>query len=116
MFEEEEEESKCYMDSGELKQLIDKTFVLQYLAMKTLDKDSLENEITQQQIQENMVEQMIEKMVDMDVEITEQQLQQMISNKYEVIKYKKTAIIKEIQQIFKKHIEKYETQIEQRRK
>jgi len=38
----------------------------------------------------------------------------MISEKYEVIKYKKTEIIKEIQQIFKKYIEKYEEQVEKR--
>lgn len=111
----EDEEIKNYTDTGELKQFVDETFLLQYLAMKTLDEDMQENEITQQEIQETMVEQMIEKMVDMDVEVTEQQIQQMIANKYEVIKYKKTEIIKEIQQIFKKHIEKYETQVEKRR-
>ena len=70
-----------------------------------------------------MVEQMLEKMVDMDEDESEnvndngsaeQQLIQMISDKYEVIKYKKTEIIKEIQQIFKKHIEKYEEQVEKR--
>ena len=37
------------------------------------------------------------------------------ANKYEVIKYKKTEIIKEIQQIFKKHIEKYEDRVNKRR-
>lgn len=113
---DEEEEKKSYIDDGELKQFIDETFLLQYLAMKTLDEDNMESESTQHEIQETMVEQMIEKMVDMDVEITEQQLQQMISSRYEVIKYKKIEIIKEIQQIFKTHIEKYEKQIEQRRK
>lgn len=113
---DEEEEKRDYIDDGELKQFIDETFLLQYLAMKTLDEDNMESESTQHEIQETMVEQMIEKMVDMDVEITEQQLQQMISSRYEVIKYKKIEIIKEIQQIFKTHIEKYEKQIEQRRK
>ena len=111
----EDEEIKNYTDTGELKQFVDETFLLQYLAMKTLDEDLQENEITQQEIQETMVEQMIEKMVDMDVEVTEQQIQQMIANKYEVIKYKKIEIIKEIQQIFKKHIEKYEENVNKRR-
>ena len=110
----EDEEIKNYTDTGELKQFVDETFLLQYLAMKTLDEDLQENEITQQEIQETMVEQMIEKMVDMDVEVTEQQIQQMVAEKYEVIKYKKTEIIKEIQQIFKTQIEKYEEQVEKR--
>ena len=113
---EEDSENRNYTDEGELKQLVDETFLLQYLAMKTLDDDQLENEVTQKQLQENIVEQMIEKMVDMDTEITEDQLQRMIVGKYEVVKYKKMEIIKDIQQIFRSHLEKYEEQIEQRRK
>ena len=55
----EEEEHQSYTDSGELKQLIDETFLLQYVAMKTLDEDQKENEATHQEIQETMVDQMI---------------------------------------------------------
>ena len=61
-----------------------------------------------------MVDHMIEKMVDMDVEVSQEDLTQMIAQRYEVIKYKKLEIIKEIQQIFKKQIEEYEEQIEKR--
>ena len=120
---EETEENKNYMDQGELKQFIDETFLLQYLAMKTMDEDRKENEATYQELKEKLVEQMLEKMIDMEDDEseningksdTEQQLIQMISEKYEVIKYKKTEIIKEIQQIFKKYIEKYEEQVEKR--
>lgn len=115
-----EEENRDYMDTGELKQFINETFLLQYLAMKTIDKDRTENEVTYQELKEKMIEKMIEKVVDIEqetenisgVDTTEQQLIQMISNKYEVVKYKRTEIIKEIQQIFKKYIEKYEEQIE----
>ena len=112
----EEEEHLDYNDNGELKQFIDETFLLQYIAMKTLDEDKQENQTTHQEIQEAMVDQMIEKMIDMDVEVTEQDLTQMIAQRYEVIKYKKTEIIKEIQQIFKTHLERYEEQIEKRGK
>ena len=80
----EEEEVKSYTDTGELKQFIDETFLLQYIAMKTLDEDQQENQDTHQEIQETMVDQMIEKMIDMDVEVTEQQLTQMIAQRYEV--------------------------------
>lgn len=118
---ENADENKDYMDQGELKQFIDEAFLLQYLAMKTIDEDRKESEATYQELKENIVEQMIEKIVDMEedetenvnnAESTEQQLIQMISEKYEVIKYKKTEIIKEIQQIFKKYIVKYEEQVE----
>lgn len=115
-----EEENRDYMDTEELKQFINETFLLQYLAMKTIDEDRTENEVTYQELKEKMIEKMIEKVVDIEqetenisgVDTTEQQLIQMISNKYEVVKYKRTEIIKEIQQIFKKYIEKYEEQIE----
>ena len=118
---ENADENKDYMDQGELKQFIDEAFLLQYLAMKTIDEDRKESEATYQELKENMVEQMIEKIVDMEEDETEnvnnagsaeQQLIQMISEKSEVIKYKKTEIIKEIQQIFKKYIVKYEEQVE----
>ena len=91
--------------------------------MKTMDEDRKENEATYQELKEKLVEQMLEKMIDMEDDESEningksdaeQQLIQMISEKYEVIKYKKTEIIKEIQQIFKKYIEKYEEQVEKR--
>lgn len=117
------EENRDYMDQGELKQFIDEAFLLQYLAMKTIDEDRKENEAAYQELKEELVEQMIEKMIDMEDDESEningksdaeQQLIQMISEKYEVIKYKKTEIIKEIQQIFKKYIEKYEEQVEKR--
>ena len=39
----EEEEHQNYTDNGELKQFIDESFLLQYIAMKTLDEDEKEN-------------------------------------------------------------------------
>lgn len=100
-------ENEDYIDTGELKQLVDETFMLQYLVMKTLDEDKIETEEKREQIQENILDQMIEKMVDMNTELTSQELKQMIASKYEVIKYKKMEILREIQNIFKKHIDDY---------
>lgn len=110
----EEEEKQNYTDNGELKQFIDETFLLQYIAMKTLDEDPKENEITQQEIQKTLVDQMIDTMMDMGTEINENELSQMFAQRYEVIKYKKMEIIKEIQLIFKEQIEKYEEQVRKR--
>lgn len=110
----EEEETQNYTDNGELKQFIDETFLLQYMAMKTLDEDQKESETTKQEIQETLVDQMLETMVDMGTEISEKELSQMFAQRYEVIKYKKMEIIKEIQVIFKEQIEKYEEQVKKR--
>lgn len=108
------EEKQDYMDNGGLKQLIDETFLLQYLSMKTLDDDKIENQETNEEIKDIMVEAMIDKMLDMDVELTEKQLKNMIATRYEVIKYKKMQIIQELQKVFKEHIEKYVKKVEEK--
>lgn len=106
------EENKDYMDNGELKKLMDETFLLQYLAMKTLEDDKLENQDTREEIQDVILEQMIDKMLDMNTELTENQLKQLVTSRYEVIRYKKMEVLQEIQKIFKSHIEKYIQKIE----
>lgn len=108
------EEKKDYMDDTELKKMMDETFLLQYLVMKTLDEDKTENQDTRQEIQEIILEQMVDKMLEMNVELTEEQLNKMLATRYEVIKYKKMKVIEEIQKIFKKHIEKYIKRVEKK--
>lgn len=106
------EENKDYMDNGQLKKMMDEAFLLQYLVMKTLDEDEMEKQDTQKQVKAIVIEQMLDKMLDLDEEITEEQLQQMVAEKYEVIKYKKMAVLQDIQKIFKKNIEQYEEMVE----
>ena len=108
------EEQKNYMDQGELKKMIDETFLLQYLAMKTLDDDKMESQETREEIQTTILEHMIDKMIDMDTELTGQQLKQMVAQRYEIIKYKKLEVLKEIQKIYRKHMEKYLQKIEKK--
>lgn len=106
------EDNRDYMENGVLKKMMDETFMLQYLIMKTLDEDKNEKQDTKKEVKSLIVEQMLDKMLDFDSEITEEQLDQLIAEKYEVIKYKKLAVLQDIQKIFKKHIDKYEDMIE----
>ena len=106
------EEKQDYMEQGEKKKLFDETFMLQYLILKTLDQDEAETEGTRQEIKETILEQMVNNLVDMDTDMSQEELNTLIANKYEVIKYKKMEAIKEIQKIFKDHIEKYLNKIE----
>lgn len=101
------DEKNDYEDNGELKNLFDETFMLQYLAMKTLDEDQEETKETRQEIKESILEQMLDKLIDLDTNITGDELNNLIASKYEVIKYKKMEALKEIQKIFKTHIDKY---------
>ena len=110
--EEKIEENKEYEDCGEFKQLIDETCMLQYLAMKILDKDEEESYETREKIKEEAVSSLIEKLLDMDIEITDTELKEMIAEKYEKIKYKKLEAIKEIQKTYKKYIDLYIQKVE----
>jgi len=107
-------EKQEYNDEGQLKNLIDETFLLQYIALKTLEDDKMENKETREEIKEAMVEQIIDKMIEMDADLTSKQLKEMISEKYEVIKYKKMQAIKEIQKIYKAHIDLYTEKVERK--
>ena len=107
------EEKQDYQDQGEKKKLFDETFMLQYLILKTLDQDEAENEGTRQEVKETILEQMINNLVNMDTDMTEEEINKLIANKYEVIKYKKMEAIKEVQKVFREHIDKYLKKVEE---
>ena len=106
------EENHDYMDNGEKKKLFDETFTLQNLIMKTLDQDEAESEGTREDLKDTILEQMVNNLVDMDQDLTEEEINKLIANKYEIIKYKKLEAIKEIQKIFREHIDKYLSKVE----
>lgn len=108
----ESEDNKDYMDNGQLKKMMDEAFLLQYLAMKTLDEDTMEKQDTKKEIKAIVVEQMLDKMLDLDEDMTEEQLRQLVEEKYEVIKYKKMAVLQDIQKIFKKYFDQYQDMVE----
>ena len=102
------EEQKDYMDNSNLKKMVDETFLLHYLTMKTLDNDDIEEKKdTKEEMQKNVVDQMIDKMLEINENLSEEQIKNLIAAKYEVVKYKKLAVIQEIQKIFKEHIKSY---------
>lgn len=101
------EEKKDYEDNSDLKKMIDETFLLHYLTMKTLDDDMEEKQDTKEEMQDMVVDQMIDKILEINENFSEEQIKDLIAKKYEVIKYKKIAVIQEIQKIFKEHIKQY---------
>ena len=102
------EEQKDYMDNGNLKKMVDETFLLHYLTMQTLDNDDIEEKKdTKEEMQKIVIDQMIDKMLEINENLSEEQIKNLIAAKYEVIKYKKLAVIQEIQKIFREHIKSY---------
>ena len=91
--------------------MVDESFLLNYITLKTLDDDIEEKQDTNKEIQDMIVDQMIDKMLELNENLSEEQLQKLIANKYEIVKYKKIAVIKEVQKIFKEHIRQYMNKI-----
>lgn len=95
-----------YMDDGELKDLVDETFLLNYLVA-----DSINNEYdkgkSNAEIQDKLIANMVSKVVDLNEELTEEQLKNIVGKQFTVIKYKNVVSDKNIRKIFKDNIDKY---------
>jgi len=109
---QEIKENKDYVDQGELKKFVDENFLLNYLVVNTLDKD-YEEDLNdkdlkdRKKMKEQLTEQLMEQIVNLNPDLTKEQIQEMIGEKYAMLKFKNMATIAGIQKIFKKHIDKY---------
>lgn len=107
-------EKKDYEESGELKELMDDSFLLNYLIINTLDKDKEEDVHTEErkkEIQNIIISKMLEKIVEMNQDLTKEQIKEMIGEKYLVVKRRNQASLQEIQAVFSKSINKYLTKV-----
>lgn len=100
-------DNQNFSDNNELKQLVDETFLLNYLIIETLDETAEEKEEKADKVKQELTNQIIEKLVYINGNLSEEQLKDMITDKYAIVKHKNMANIAEIQQIFKEHINKY---------
>lgn len=120
---EEVNQKNDYEDNGSLKKMMDESFLVDYLIINTLEQK--ENEISnnideiaqekqeqqQNMLKTNLIENMLERIISLNSDLTEEQLQEMVTEKFQKIKYRNLVTIKEIHKIFRKHIVKYLEQI-----
>ena len=104
------EEHKEYIDTGEVKQVADETFLANYLALNSLNNKK-DNNDTQEMTKEELVEYLLDRLISMNVNLTVEQIKELIGDKFEKIKYRKAATLQEIQSIFKKYIDEYMQQL-----
>ena len=103
-------ENKKYEDNGILKEYIDNTFLLDYLAINTLSE---ENPISnREEIVEELTDNLIQKIVELNVDLPLSALKDKIGEKIAITKYKKEASLYEIQNTFTEHIKSYLDRIE----
>ncbi len=104
---------KKYKDRGMAKKYVDDTFLLDYLILQCVEDPAIK-ETHKKEIIEKLIANVIEKVIDMDVSVSEKQLKDLVARQYTVVKYKKSLSNKEIQEIFKRHINKYMEKISRR--
>lgn len=96
-----------YMDTGELKEMVDETFLLNYLIMHSMDKDTKEVEKPDEELQEKLIGNMVSQVIDINDQISEEQLKNIVAKQYTVIKYRNVTNENNIKKIFKENIDKY---------
>ncbi len=103
-------ENKKYEDNGILKEYINNTFLLNYLAMNTLSEESPISD--REEVIEELTDNLIQKIVELNVDLPLSALKDKIGEKIAITKYKKEASLYEIQNTFSEHIKNYLEKIE----
>lgn len=100
-----DQEKKDYMDDGKFKELIDETFLLEYLTVNSINNkiDDTEKEA----IKQRTLERMLDKIIDINPDLTKKQLQDRLGQQYEKVKVKRVVSKQNIEQVFRKYIDKY---------
>ncbi len=94
-------------DHEELKRFLDETFLLDYLSLMKVEEDAEEISTEDKKKKKMMnTEQLIEKLVFVNSGLTEQEIKDLITEKYEVIKYKNRVSLDGIQKIFRDSLDK----------
>lgn len=101
-----EQEKKDYDDNDRLKQFGDDCFLLQYLAINTLNKEDYKFELDEEKI-EQITNILIDKIVNLNSELSEEKLAEMLGEKIAQAKQNNMASLRQIQNVFNKNINKY---------
>lgn len=98
-----DKKDKNYEDESELKVFFDDTFLLNYLALCTLNKD----EYSTKNAKEKVIKQVIQKIIDLNASLTEEELKDMVGEQFTMVKYRNNATMDGISKVYRKHIDKY---------
>ena len=98
-----DKKDKNYQDDGDLRSLFDETFLLNYLAMCTLNKD----EYSTKNAKEKVMKQVIQKIIDLNSSLSEDELKNMIGEQFAIVRYKNNATYDGISKVYRRHIDKY---------
>lgn len=101
-----QQEKKEYDDVGRLRQYGDDCFLLQYLVINTLNKEEYKFGLDEERI-EHITNILIDKIVNLNSELSEEKLTEMLGQKIIESKQNSLTSLRQIQNVFNKHINKY---------
>ncbi len=102
----ETKDDAVYDDTGKLKKYFDESFLLDYLAARTLTNfDS--KKVDKEKISERLIGNFVEKIIDLNAGISEEQLANLVARQFTVIKYRNVVTDRKIQRIYRDAIDKY---------
>lgn len=104
-------DNKSYEDTGILKEYVNDTFLLNYVALATLGDESAFSEKKKEMIEE-ITNNMIERIVELNANLSEEDLKDIIGEKILMVRTKTKASLSEIQGVFTRQIKNYLEKIE----
>ena len=102
--------NKKYEDNGVLKEYLNNTFLLDFLAMNTIGE--VDNKDDKTEVIEEITENLLQRIVELNVDLPLTTLKDKIGDKIAMIKYRKEASLSEIQNAFSERIKNYLEKVE----
>ena len=100
-----EEIKKKYDDEGQTKQYFDESFLLDYLITNSITENQVP--IDKDKLADKIAEQMVEQMLNANSDMTEEQIKELIGDKFTVVKARKTPSDDDIRKTFQACFDKY---------
>ena len=107
---EREQNTETITNNSKLKKLIDESFLLNYIILNNYEAKGGSKKQEEKFI-EILIEDLIEKTLSVDTNVSEEKIKNIVNQKYRVIRNKIITKNLEIENIYKKEINKYITKI-----
>ncbi len=101
--EEPIKKQRDYEEKGNIKALIDETFLLEYLTVNNINNDEQLTQATK----EKTLSRMLDRIIDMNPELTKRELQEKLGVEFDKAVLRRAATKSDIEKIFRKYIDKY---------
>jgi len=95
--------TRDYMEKGNIKKLIDETFLLEYLTVNNINND----EQLTRETKDKTLAKMLDRIIDLNPELTKKELQDKLGLEFDKAVQRRIATKADIEKIFRKYINKY---------